>query len=346
MTPLPDEIFQPGRPDKPLAILIHGHGASRQVWSDPTNEWIRDKGGVRLLPFALCLSVFDTPDPACGYRLPGRFSRIVCSTPLAHAGRPVRSFWDALSAAGHPLYAWSQSEPNGPVDVAIDELARAVPRALELAGRDRCAILGHSRGALVARAWLADRRATPRAVTGMVLVAPPNLGSGLAAHSRWLGRFADNRLLPFLLRMIPTQDRHEMRVLSRFLMRLLKYARGPAIEELMPRSTFIRWLRDRATREAGLGIPMHVVAGNSPAFTRVFYELGNGTLRELFAASKGLRWPLFPDEVCDGKGDGLVAVSSTALAHATHYPIRPVNHGTIMVDEATQDRVVEIMGTF
>lgn len=340
-----DEQIHRGDPDKPLILMVHGHGTSYRVWCDPFAEGLRDAEKV-MIPFDFVLTDFDSPDPEDPFRGEGKFSRVLFSTPLRRSPSGYTSFWNLLAQAGYSLYTWSQSAPNRSVNRVITELLQAVPRALALHEREELILLCHSRGGLAGRAYLKNPSADPGAVRAMIQLATPNQGSGVAKITKIIGKFGRSRLIPFLFgsRIYDLEDREFFEAVGRYVVELLSYLTSEAIKELSPASAFMKSLKRDLAREEAAAVPTHLLVGNSPAMFRMFLERADEKEPlELLKVTAGFKNRIWPAEIRDEMGDGLVAVERTHLSYATEYPPYPVNHGSILVDPAVQRKVLEIL---
>ena len=113
--------------------------------------------------------------------------------------------------------------------------------------------------------------------------------------------------------------------------------------ELKPNSSFMNSLSREVGKEAAAGVESHLIVGNSPACFRMFIE--GSPHRELLKVTSGFKNRLWPAEIRDELGDGLVAVERTHLEYATEYPPYPVNHGTILIDPDVQRHVLELLAS-
>jgi len=141
----------PGRPGWPCVILIHGLGVNADFWFRP--ERVQVMAGLVSL------------------------SRLLHAGPDGAATGPALA--DALVHRGYALAAWTQSRPVGQLMIAVDELDRVVAGIRERLGRIPLVLVGHSRGGLVARAWLA--RGGEREASALITIGTPHGGSTLAS---------------------------------------------------------------------------------------------------------------------------------------------------------------------
>ncbi len=103
---------------------------------------------------------------------------------LVHGYLCNRGIWHPfarwLAARGHPVDAVNLEPVFGTIDDYVPIVADAVRRLRERTGRDRVAIVAHSMGGVVARAYLA--REGTASVCGVVTLGSPHAGTWFA---RW-----------------------------------------------------------------------------------------------------------------------------------------------------------------
>jgi len=345
--PLAEEQVHRGDPDKPLILLVHGHGTSYRVWCDPFSEGLRDAEKV-MIPFDFVMTDFGEPDPEHPFRGEGKFSRLLFSTPTGRKPEGTTPFWDLLAGQGYSLYTWSQALPNRSVGHVIGEVAQAVERALQLLEREQLILLCHSRGGLAARAHIKDPSHDPRQIRAMIQLATPNQGSQLARIGETVGKFGRSRLIPFLFgsQCHALADRQFFDDLGKYVVELLKYLTSEAIQELKPSSSFMKEMKRGYEAEVAAGIETHLIVGNSPAMFRIFLEREDKPPWELIKVTSGYKNRIWPAEIRDEMGDGMVAVERTHLEYASEYPAYPVNHGTILIDPAVQRHVLDLLASF
>ena len=151
---------------------------------------------------ALCAHAPPAPPPA-----PGR-PVVVLVHGLGRSRRSMRPMARVLCGHDFEALEFGYASTRAPVEHHADALASVVAG---LSGFAAVHFVGHSLGNLVVRRYLAKRRATDRPSVGrVVMLAPPNAGSRLAARLR--------RNPAFLLGMGPAgQEIAEWTALSRTL---------------------------------------------------------------------------------------------------------------------------------
>lgn len=146
----------------------YGFAASLRAWSAEivaslrTFFWAQIRHGAAPLPSA-----------ANGARTP---------VLLVHGYLCNRGIWHPfarwLAARGHPVESVNLEPVFGTIDDYVPIVAEAVRRFRERTGHDRIAIVGHSMGGVVARAYLASEGAG--SVCAVVTIGSPHAGTWLA----------------------------------------------------------------------------------------------------------------------------------------------------------------------
>jgi pimeloyl-ACP methyl ester carboxylesterase len=231
-------------------------------------------------------------------------------------------FWhmiDPIEAAGYGIVVY-----DFPYNRDLDESAEAFRRDWaefrKTSGDKRpWAIVAHSMGALLSRAYVEDDRAYANDVASVILIAPVNRGSNLSNVQTLLqvvqGLKAVNNG--------PTKRGDALAHLGDGL--------GAAAEDLTPGSPFLKSLNAKRRRA---GLPYHTLAGlggflSPVARTQIEAQLGLsgrpallGGLARLAAANL----PAQLDEITEGTGDGCVSLASTRLDGVDDHVTLPVNH--------------------
>ncbi len=311
-------------------VLIHGLGMSDRSWLDPFGESLLD-GAV---PFDYVLT--DLRLPLSPSRLPAA-GILGFSPPLRLSHPPPLSFWVFLKREGYGILTWSQEKSRGPIDHAVGELQTHLAK---IPPRDKKVLLGHSRGGLVARKYLQDRRPGWDRVSGVVLLGVPNHGSRLAKLAgplAWLSSLLGRGKIP-----LSGALQKGMSGSNSFLSRSLSgYAREGGIEELLPGSDFMRRLVSGEGEEKKNRIPYLNLIGTRTDFIRIFLKSstpGRTTpILSLFDGLEGiLPRPLVPMEIRQGRGDGQVSVRSAWLPWAGKNQLFSVNHAQFLVNAEVQ----------
>jgi pimeloyl-ACP methyl ester carboxylesterase len=358
---------------KPLVILLHGMGGDRNDWISPFQDrnWPYDHHRD---PDRVDLGVHSRPPIAT---LPGverrRFlSPRVQSNSRGADGSDDRSWWHALVEAGFALLTYSQHAGlmlpfrEGPVAEFtgfMETLQHDLLGQPEWQRR-QVVIVGHSRGGLIARAYLGQDEVKSDAggrfprVDGLITISSPHRGSQMA--------LLDDRVIGFLdkverfLPLLPDE------VIEGLKDKVDAYV-GEHGDEIEPDSPLFRAL------EAQEPVPGNVryitVGGTSPRFLRVYVWLftagsnlprrsADGKIefhwqaraREVKGASpfpEGLPLRLLRlrlDEIMAGLGDGLTADERCRLPASfdteEHISV-PLSHAEELWSPDLQAQIIE-----
>ena len=178
------------------------------------------------------------------------------------------------------------------------------------------AVVSHSMGGLLARAYV-EGDTFGADVSDLILLAPPNRGSGLAGAQS---------LLQLIQGLRPARGR-EARALAG-----LADGVGAAAEDLTPGSPFLVALEARPRRE---GVRYHILAGDRGVLTaearrRVEFQAralaGVGGFAGGLARVAGADLARRLDELTDGLGDGCVSVASTRLDGVADHAVLHADH--------------------
>jgi pimeloyl-ACP methyl ester carboxylesterase len=321
-----------GNAGKPTVVFVHGLGMDKKIWESPNES--RILGGR----FPVSLLVCGKPEPEAdinGHSVMKRLS----------FGRPPRNLstlFHDLGEQGFTLIAWSQQRPSAVIDVAVAELRDVLAMCKEYC-HEGIVLIGHSRGGLVARKYVAsgDKR-----VRGLVTLATPHRGSRMA---QWAGY-----LSPLASLLNPLLSETEKRTLPSALKRIAEFLMSKAVQELLPDSPFFKALDDGEVD----GVYYCTVGGNDPSLfslyiTGVAEVQNSGQLRRIAKAEEIFSVPevfekllpkkLFPDEMKKGKGDGLVSLESSMLPWAHRHLAFTVNHAGILFDKEARAGIVDFV---
>ena len=302
-----------GRPEMPVVVLVHGLGMNNYFWDDP--EKCHVLGGLAPLTFFMADSQENSRNTiSFGSVAPG-----------------ILGLWPRLARDGFSLASWSQLQPLGPVQIAVDELREVLSEVRRLWPGKPKYLVGHSRGGLIAKRCLLEDR--PADIAGLVTVCSPHSGTSLARFSRFLkpaGIFLD--------KIMPEKSRA---MLTKALSRLAAFLQSPAIEELTPDSEFIASLADLLPDN----IAKLSFGGTSPSLFQLVFRLPPDK-------SKIIRFPdllcgavpseRLPEELTPGFGDALVSAKSAKLPGGIHHNF-PDNHIRAAYDPKIHDIIVEFL---
>lgn len=272
---------------------------------------------------------------------------------LTSPGDGRTSWRDALLEAGYSTLSYRQTAPLGTLEPNVEQLLRVASGALSTDDRLRrlpLVVLAHSRGGLLARAFL-DRAAGEPMLRGVldrvervITLHSPHQGSGLAGLT---------------VRMDATARRLQTLVGSlglrpAVLAALCALSASPAVAELAPGSPLLRSL---ARRTPPSGIEWHTFAGTSadlgrmralleapgddapsPAPTRIARTRGLGEVLGVLD-----RLALLTPALRDGEGDLVVADACARLPFATSHSVNPLTHIEALWDARLHAQVLGLM---
>jgi pimeloyl-ACP methyl ester carboxylesterase len=188
--------FHAGQPGKPAVLLIHGLAASSKHWTNPAATWSiknghfdhREKVHTRSGKKKGVTTVGVTAYPV----LVGLESIRV--SPVDDDAGKAGSFWAYLVKQGYTVATWDQipcmdtASPPGAAcrdqdlfEPAVKSAQEALAELARLTGNAPIALVGHSRGGLVARRLLKDPAQPGRdRVRWLVTLHSPHQGSSMA----------------------------------------------------------------------------------------------------------------------------------------------------------------------
>jgi pimeloyl-ACP methyl ester carboxylesterase len=272
------------------------------------------------------------------------------------------NWFDYLASLGFTVAAWSQ--PGLAFGDAIPSALLAFDSLLsQTAARHPgapppVALLGHSRGGLVIRQMLKDRRQSPdvNRVKWVITLHTPHHGSELG---QWPGRLSaettdlmDCCAPPSITAPLKSQLRSLVTEAMRPMSKLLVDFES---RELTPDSPLLRGLADGETKVPGTAY--YTFGGTNPDFFHVYVWLfeASSAVPQYKDLSQYFVWraspvepgqisPVFEKvrpfvrEVKAGVGDGLVTDESAHLPWSTHFTDR-LNHAEVLWDRSLQARV-------
>lgn len=275
---------------------------------------------------------------------------------LASLTRPRhgRTSWrDALLAAGYSTLSYRQAAPLGTLEPNVEQLLCVAAGPLSADDRLRrlpLILLAHSRGGLLARAFL-DRAAAEPALRGVidrvervVTLHSPHQGSGLAGLT--IRMDATARRLQTLVGPLGLRPA--------VLAALCALSASPAVAELAPGSPLLRTL---ARRTPPAGITWHTFGGISADLGRLQTLLGSpngpdhrpGPAR--IARTRGLgellgvldRLALLTPALREGEGDLVVADACARLPFAVGHTVNRLTHIEALWDPALHAQVIGLL---
>jgi pimeloyl-ACP methyl ester carboxylesterase len=254
-------------------------------------------------------------DPARARVLGGRYPLSV----LLGGETEMRTSFQDLSGLGYSVLTWSQSRPVGPIAAAKAELRKILREYSEYGSKGQLLIC-HSRGGLVARKYLESGADTIRA---LITISTPHGGTTMAKWAAFVSPLASA-----VTRLLKDFDKREADTAFR---KILGFLGSSGLRELLPGSDFYRRLRD----QKATGVKYVSSGGTDPDLFRTFAV----PLPELLA--RVVPEIMFPEEMRDGRGDGLVSASSSVLPCADEHRDFPLNHASIIFDKKVRNMIIE-----
>ncbi len=242
---------------------------------------------------------------------------------LLGSGIGLETSYKDLIDLGFSVLTWSQSRPVGPAAAAEEELAAILRQYAEYAG-EGLFFIGHSRGGLVARKYLEAHRDGIRAV---ITLSTPHAGTSLAKWAVFLSPLASK--ISDFLKNLDSKDTETA------FQRILRFLGSRGLCELLPGSELYRGLKD----EKVSGARYISMGGTDPDLLKSLAlpipRLLAGVVPE----------KMFPEELTDGLGDGLVSASSSVLPYGDEHRNFRRNHASIAFDREVRDLILHLAET-
>ena len=317
-----DVTIHKGDSDNPVVIFIHGLGVDKNFWIDPMETRILAKN-VPLKTFAArrhrpCL-IQKRPKLTFG-KIPEKINNI----------------WAVLKNHGFSVVCWSQRRPVGPVSLAVEELVEIVRRTTRLFPGQPVALIGHSRGGLIARKFM-ERK--PQGIKALITLASPHAGSSLSRIGKYIAP-----LSPILKKMLPKETHGTV---SGVIKNVNDLVQGKALKELLPGADFLRDLKDGPLK----GVRYISFGGKKTGLLTLYRwkRHDNRMYPEPLllipdSVIKFIPDSICPDELMPGKGDFMVTAESSVLPWAErHYDLN-ANHISITWNRKAIKVTLEVLG--
>lgn len=234
----------------------------------------------------------------------------------------LQTLFDDLKNRNYPVIAWSQKRPAAPIHEALPELEAI----LNMYGRmteSGVILIGHSRGGLIGRKYLSESNNS--LIRGLITISTPHKGSYIARFAGYLSPFAS-----LLNPLFPEGDKG---TLFFSVKRILQFLRSRALRELLPDSGFFKSLRDGPIE----GICYASAGGTNPTLFELSHYAFPDLLENIIPGN------IYPEEIKQGKGDGLVSAESSRLPWCDqHYDV-DCNHAEILFDRPLRNILVQFV---
>ena len=234
----------------------------------------------------------------------------------------IATLYDDLEQRDYSLITWSQHRPAGPIDSVVKELHEIMKAANELSHAGSI-LVGHSRGGLIARKYLSTTKDTT--VKCLLTISTPHNGSSIAGLSRYMAPLV-SLINPF----IPAGNRGSR---SFAIKRTMEFLKSRALKELLPASPFFQSLDDGPLA----GIYYASVGGTNPTL----FTISHYSFPDMF--EKVIPPQFYPEELKQGRGDGLVSADSSKLTWTNEHHVFPFNHAEILFDEGVRKKMVRVI---
>lgn len=321
-------------PERPLILLLHGTAGTHLDMTAPASG--PDNNYDHLSALRGEIAIGQRAYPGIG----------IWSCCELDPKYDVRSWRDVLTQFKFPTAVYDQVDNVGFLERPILQLAAVVDALSRAFPRNRLVLLAHSRGGLLARAYLKRFPNEAALVRIVITLHSPHTGSSLASIANSV-RDAIEALRSVFGDIIISA-----------LGWLLDIADSDAYREIAVGSPFIA---DLETGETPLkGVDYFTFGGVSVRLSRI-----RSWVYTLDSALPKWRWPPYDharvetevpgaspiadslpnliEELTEGLGDLLTADSRTRLPFATHQT-NPINHAEALWDPILQEQVLRILG--
>lgn len=309
---------------KPAVIFIHGLGMDKRIWEAPEKARLLD--GRFPLNTILCK---EPPSGSSHLNTNGIIS-------LGKAPEKLTTVFQDLKELGRTIITYSQQRPSAGIDVAVSELWELIS-GLDRYFKAGIILIGHSRGGLVACKYLASR---DKKIRGLVTLASPHKGSKMAQWATYLS--------PLMAYINPLLPEAEKGTLAYTVKKMTGFFLSKAVRELLPDSPLFKALNIVHPD----GVHCLSIGGTDPTMLTVYrnyheeiLDKGISRAEKLFSIPELLEkivpGKLFPEEMKNGMGDGLVTADSARLAYADEHLDFGLNHAGILFDEDVRAAIVK-----
>ncbi|HDH04769.1 MAG TPA: alpha/beta fold hydrolase [Nitrospirae bacterium] len=317
----PDTVFRKGNPDKPVVIFIHGLGMDKNFWISPLE--------TKILAKNVPLKIFAATRP--------RPCSIQKRRKLTFGNIPGKkdNIRAVLQDKGFNLVCWSQRRPVGPISLAVEELDEIVKRVVRVFPDKSIALIGHSRGGLIARKFMEKKMP---GIKALITLSTPHAGSSLSRIGEYL-----SPLSPALKKILPKQTHG---AISEVIKNVNDLLQGNALKELLPGSGFFRNLQDSPLK----GVKYISFGGKKTKLLTLYrWKIQDNKMYPKPVLTipdsliKILPASVCPDELISGKGDFMVTAESSLLPWAERHYNLTANHISITWNRKAIKSITEVL---
>lgn len=364
-------MFYQGDADKPAILLIHGLAASKTHWTEPGATWsiknahfdhrakVNDREGDKDGTTKLGVTVYPV--------LAGIES--IRTSPKDDNAGEKGSFWAYLVGKGYTVATWNQVPCMDSADLpdqackskdtfapAYATAKEAFAKLAELSGNAPIALVGHSRGGLIARALLKEEGLAGRdRVKWLITLHSPHQGSSMATMGVGLQDKLSALDGGLDLEFLPKDLRKAAKGLvsasgtglNGTIDGLVAITGMDGARELAANGEVLGKLRKDEVKPKGVKVV--TFGGNSPKVAELqlfLYDLGSASPKQKSWHADHHKILDFPndlkaafDEMKPGKGDLLVTDKNSRLPWEDQHITESLNHAEVLWNREVQDQV-------
>ena len=197
------------------------------------------------------------------------------------------------------------------------------------------ALIGHSRGGLIARKFMEKQVLEIKA---LITISTPHAGSSLSRLGKYISPMS-----PFLKGILP-EDTHG--TVSRTIKRFNELLEGSALKELLPDSIFLKNLKDSPSQDitylsfGGTKTKLLTVykwkKKDNMMYPKTLLNIPDSLLKVLPASR-------IPEEITPGRGDFMVTAESSVMPMAPRHYNLPANHVSIIWHKSMITKTIKVL---
>lgn len=292
----------------------------RNIWTSPEK--------TRILAGNFPLSVFLSDRPFVGKRGNASAGSLTTGIPPLN----LKTAFHMLAEEGSSVMAYSQRRPASGYAELLRELEGLLRMHHHLM-QNGLILITHSRGGLIARKAIEELGIN---CSGLVTIATPHHGSDLLKLSN---------LLSGISKVIyPLFQDAEKESAAGAVKRIAEFLKSDAVREIKSGSTFIRELDDERLKS----VKTLSIGGTDPLlFTLYRWQKDIRMYEKLFSFPELLANlipdGLLPEELAEGKGDGMVRAVSSEAPYALEHCNIHLNHAKLLFDQNVNEKIVRFV---